>query len=128
MLAEIIAPEESEKESLRTSEPDFPLKLVAALVHRNMKVRGEKMRITKDANRLYAKYIDIFAKEAVARAICERKEKLNKDGIARNRNRMIFDSHLEVCLISAVLNDIVCAFVWHVHTLEPCNLQPVHLV
>ncbi|EEP78064.1 predicted protein [Uncinocarpus reesii 1704] len=95
ILAEIIAPKEEEKESLETSEPDFPPKLLAAIIHRHMKRKGEKMRITKDANRLYAKYIDIFVKEAIARAIYERKDKLQTDGIQRDRTRTMIDSYLE---------------------------------
>ncbi|EAS32014.3 uncharacterized protein CIMG_03038 [Coccidioides immitis RS] len=96
ILAEITAPKEEKRQSLETSEPDFPPKLLAAIIHHHMKSKGEKMRIKKDANRLYAKYIDIFVKEAVARAIHERREKLNTDGIERDRSRRILDSYLEV--------------------------------
>lgn len=128
ILAEITAPIEVEKESLKTSEPDFPPKLLAALVHRHMKERGEKMRITKDANKLYAKYVDIFVKEAVARAIYERREKLNSDGIQRNRTQTILDSYLEVGLNAIVYPNFVCPYVWHVHVIEPCIMQLVQLI
>ncbi|KAI1916448.1 hypothetical protein LOZ39_003379 [Ophidiomyces ophidiicola] len=96
ILAEIIPPKEDKRTPLETAEPDFPPKLLAAIIHRHMKQKGEKMRITKDANRLYAKYIDIFIKEAVARAIHERQETLKTDGVERDRIRSMIDSYLEV--------------------------------
>ncbi|WEW54635.1 hypothetical protein PRK78_000055 [Emydomyces testavorans] len=96
ILAEIIPPKEDKKQSLETSEPDFPPKLLAAIIHGHMKNKGEKMRITKDANKLYAKYIDLFVKEAVARAIYERREQVKTDGMGGNRIETRLDSYLEV--------------------------------
>ncbi|KAL4909934.1 CENP-S associating centromere protein X-domain-containing protein [Aspergillus multicolor] len=71
MLAEITHAE-PEHEDVLSSEPLIPAKLLTKLVHHHF--RNEKTKIAKDANSVVAKYIDVFVREAVARATYERAE------------------------------------------------------
>ncbi|KAL4915501.1 CENP-S associating centromere protein X-domain-containing protein [Aspergillus aurantiobrunneus] len=71
ILAEITH-REPENEDVLSSEPLIPPKLLTNLVHHNF--RNEKTKIAKDANGVVAKYIDVFVREAVARAAFERAE------------------------------------------------------
>lgn len=70
MLAEIIHGKESE--DVTTSDPAIPGKLLTRLLHHNF--QNEKTKIAKDANEVVAKYIDVFVREALARAAYERAE------------------------------------------------------
>ncbi|KAL4956006.1 CENP-S associating centromere protein X-domain-containing protein [Aspergillus filifer] len=73
ILAEITHPEyNSETEDVLSSDPLIPPKLLTKLVHHHFK--NEKTKIAKDANGVVAKYIDVFVREAVARAAFERAE------------------------------------------------------
>ncbi|OJJ87833.1 CENP-X/MHF2 family protein [Aspergillus glaucus CBS 516.65] len=70
MLAEIIYGKESK--DVTTSDPAIPGKLLTRLLHHNF--QSEKTKIAKDANEVVAKYIDVFVREALARAAYERAE------------------------------------------------------
>ncbi|KAL4970291.1 CENP-X/MHF2 family protein [Aspergillus stella-maris] len=73
ILAEITHPEHNSKtEDVLSSDPLIPPKLLTKLVHHHFK--NEKTKIAKDANGVVAKYIDVFVREAVARAAFERAE------------------------------------------------------
>ncbi|KAL4880926.1 CENP-S associating centromere protein X-domain-containing protein [Aspergillus karnatakaensis] len=61
-----------------SSDPLIPSKLLTKLVHHHFK--NEKTKIAKDANKVVAKYIDVFVREAVARAAFERQEGNNDGG------------------------------------------------
>ncbi|RDW90237.1 uncharacterized protein DSM5745_02012 [Aspergillus mulundensis] len=71
ILAEITHVE-PEHEDVLSAEPLIPSKLLTKLVHHHF--RNEKTKIAKDANAVVAKYIDVFVREAVARATHERVE------------------------------------------------------
>ncbi|KAL3430876.1 CENP-S associating centromere protein X-domain-containing protein [Aspergillus tetrazonus] len=71
ILAEI-AHAKPEHEDVLSSEPLIPPKLLTRLLHHHF--RSEKTKIAKDANAVVAKYIDVFVREAVARAAFERSE------------------------------------------------------
>ncbi|KAL4944422.1 CENP-S associating centromere protein X-domain-containing protein [Aspergillus oleicola] len=71
ILAEITHPDpDGETEDVLSSDPLIPPKLLTKLVHHHFK--NEKTKIAKDANGVVAKYIDVFVREAVARAAFER--------------------------------------------------------
>lgn len=70
VLAEII--HGNEHRDVTTSEPAIPGKLLARLLHHNF--QNEKTKIAKDANEVVAKYVDVFVREALARAAYERGE------------------------------------------------------
>ncbi|KAL4795698.1 CENP-S associating centromere protein X-domain-containing protein [Aspergillus venezuelensis] len=73
ILAEITHPEHnSDMEDVLSSDPLIPRKLLTKLVHHHFK--NEKTKIAKDANGVVAKYIDVFVREAVARAAFESAE------------------------------------------------------
>jgi hypothetical protein len=57
-----------------SSEPAIPPKLLTRLLHHHFK--SEKTKIAKDANEVVAKYVDVFVREALARAAYERAEGL----------------------------------------------------
>ena len=57
---------------MTTSEPAIPGKLLTRLLHHNF--QSEKTKIAKDANEVVAKYVDVFVREALARAAYERTE------------------------------------------------------
>jgi len=86
MLAEIIYGKESE--DVTTSDPAIPGKLLTRLLHHNF--QNEKTKIAKDANEVVAKYIDVFVREALARAAYERAEGGGGGGT-------VGDGFLEVC-------------------------------
>ncbi|KAE8350874.1 CENP-S associating centromere protein X-domain-containing protein [Aspergillus coremiiformis] len=55
-----------------SSEPAIPAKLLTKIVHHHFK--NQKTKIAKDANGVVAKYVDVFVREALARAAFERAE------------------------------------------------------
>ncbi|KAL4994573.1 CENP-S associating centromere protein X-domain-containing protein [Aspergillus recurvatus] len=71
ILAEITHAEPAHEDIL-SSDPLIPPKLLTKLVHHHF--RNEKTKIAKDANAVVAKYIDVFVREAIARAAHERAE------------------------------------------------------
>ncbi|KAE8144423.1 CENP-S associating centromere protein X-domain-containing protein [Aspergillus avenaceus] len=71
ILAEINHGQNAEQDVV-TSDPAIPGKLLTKLVHQHFK--GEKSKIAKDANEAVAKYVDVFVREAIARAAFERAE------------------------------------------------------
>ncbi|KAL4977017.1 CENP-S associating centromere protein X-domain-containing protein [Aspergillus desertorum] len=71
ILAEITHADRAHEDVL-SSDPLIPSKLLTKLVHHHF--RNEKTKIAKDANAVVAKYIDVFVREAVARAAYERAE------------------------------------------------------
>ncbi|KAE8163851.1 CENP-S associating centromere protein X-domain-containing protein [Aspergillus tamarii] len=87
ILAEIIHAEADENDVL-SSEPAIPPKLLTKLVHHHFK--GQKTKIAKDANEVVAKYVDVFVREALARAAFERAEG------AKGVERGVGDGFLEV--------------------------------
>ncbi|KAE8419235.1 CENP-S associating centromere protein X-domain-containing protein [Aspergillus pseudocaelatus] len=87
ILAEIIHADADENDVL-SSEPAIPPKLLTKLVHHHFK--GQKTKIAKDANEVVAKYVDVFVREALARAAFERAEG------AKGVERGIGDGFLEV--------------------------------
>ncbi|PYH49391.1 uncharacterized protein BP01DRAFT_370854 [Aspergillus saccharolyticus JOP 1030-1] len=71
ILAEITHhPEEAE--DITTREPVIPPKLLTRLLHHHF--QHPKTKIAKDANTVVAKYVDVFVREALARAAFERRE------------------------------------------------------
>lgn len=70
ILAEIITHHESEDVTL--SDPKIPAKLLTRLLHHHF--QNEKTKVAKDANTVVAKYVDVFVREAIARAAYERAE------------------------------------------------------
>lgn len=74
ILAEIVTNEKSR--DIESGEPAIPPKLLTKLLHHHF--QNPKTKIAKDANEVAAKYIDIFVREALARAAYERTEG-NKD-------------------------------------------------
>ncbi|PGH31061.1 hypothetical protein GX50_06169 [[Emmonsia] crescens] len=85
------------REELESSTPLIPSKLLTTLLHRHFE--DDKTKIAKDAGRAVAKYVDIFVREALARAAYERTEgQSSKSGSrdARGRARAKVDSYLEV--------------------------------
>ncbi|KAL3486820.1 CENP-S associating centromere protein X-domain-containing protein [Aspergillus germanicus] len=72
ILAEITHNKDPDVEDVISSEPLIPQKLLTKLLHHHF--RKEKTKIAKDANAVVAKYIDVFVREAVARAAYERAE------------------------------------------------------
>lgn len=79
ILAEITHGEPANEDVL-SSDPLIPPKLLTRLVHHHF--RNEKTKIAKDANGVVAKYIDVFVREAVARAAFERAEGGGGGGMA----------------------------------------------
>ncbi|RHZ45790.1 CENP-X/MHF2 family protein [Aspergillus thermomutatus] len=61
-------------DDVMSSEPAIPPKLLTRLLHHHFK--SEKTKIAKDANEVVAKYVDVFVREALARAAYERAEGL----------------------------------------------------
>jgi len=68
ILAEIIT--NAQSHDVQTSDPAIPPKLLTKLLHHHF--TSDKIKITKDANAVVAKYVDIFVREALARAAYER--------------------------------------------------------
>ncbi|KAL2858072.1 CENP-S associating centromere protein X-domain-containing protein [Aspergillus pseudodeflectus] len=79
ILAEITHHKDPDTEEVISSEPLIPQKLLTKLLHHHF--RKEKTKIAKDANAVVAKYIDVFVREAVARAAYERSESGTGGGI-----------------------------------------------
>ncbi|EPS25170.1 hypothetical protein POX_c03571 [Penicillium oxalicum] len=69
ILAEIITHHEK-NEDVNSSDPQIPSKLLTRLLHHHF--QNEKTKIAKDANTVVAKYVDVFVREAIARAAYER--------------------------------------------------------
>jgi histone H3/H4 len=74
-----------------SSEPTIPAKLLTRLLHQHF--QNEKTKVAKDANGVVAKYVDVFVREAIARAAYERAETDGNSG-----GRRVGDGFLEVCL------------------------------
>jgi hypothetical protein len=91
ILAEVTR--EPDDDDILTSEPKVPSKLVTALLQHHF--QDSKTRVTKDAAKVYAKYLDIFVREAVARAVYERREALD-DTFGPNPGQYVLESYLEV--------------------------------
>ncbi|GFF31603.1 ADP-ribose 1''-phosphate phosphatase [Aspergillus udagawae] len=72
ILAEITNNDEAD--DVMSSEPAIPPKLLTRLLHHHFK--SEKTKIAKDANEVVSKYVDVFVREALARAAYERAEGL----------------------------------------------------
>ncbi|KAB8070798.1 CENP-S associating centromere protein X-domain-containing protein [Aspergillus leporis] len=62
----------AEENDVLSSEPAIPPKLLTKLVHHHFK--RDKTKMAKDANEVVAKYVDVFVREALARAAFERAE------------------------------------------------------
>ncbi|KAJ5819078.1 hypothetical protein N7474_004669 [Penicillium riverlandense] len=88
ILAEITTAQH-ETEDMSWSEPAIPSKLLTRLLHHHF--TKEKTKVAKDANAVVAKYVDVFVREAIARAAYERAE---TDGTSGARG--IGDGFLEV--------------------------------
>ena len=73
MLAEVTR--EADKSS---DEPAIPLNLLHRLLHHHFKDK-DKTRITNDAKEVFGKYIEVFAREAIARSAHESEEKDDDD-------------------------------------------------
>ena len=99
ILAEIVHADPDENDIL-SSEPAIPPKLLTKLVHHHCK--GQKTKIAKDANEVVAKYVDVFVREALARAAFERAE--GGKGVERG----VGDGFLEVC--SSFSSSFSCSF------------------
>lgn len=89
ILAEIVTNEKSR--DIEAGEPAIPPKLLTKLLHHHF--QNPKTKIAKDANEIVAKYIDIFVREALARAAYERTEGNKDTGDGRPP---IMDGFLEV--------------------------------
>ncbi|KAJ5493682.1 CENP-S complex centromere protein X [Penicillium fimorum] len=70
ILAEITTTHQPE--DVTSSDPKIPSKLLTRLLHQNF--QNEKTKVAKDANSVVAKYVDVFVREAIARAAYERAE------------------------------------------------------
>lgn len=99
ILAEVV--HGTDRKDVTTSEPTIPGKLLTRLLHHNF--QNEKTKVAKDANEVVAKYIDVFVREALARAAYERSE--GQGGSARGG---IGDGFLEVSLLDLVWFWDVC--------------------
>lgn len=78
---------------MTTSDPAIPSKLLTRILHQNF--QNEKTKVAKDANDVVAKYMDVFVREALARAAYER-----ADG-GGGAGGSIGDGFLEVVLLFA---------------------------
>ena len=95
ILAEITHGKPSE--DVTSSEPAISGKLLTRLLHHNF--QNEKTKIAKDANEVVAKYVDVFVREALARAAYERDE----GGDGGGGGGTIGDGFLEVCFPSFLM-------------------------
>jgi CENP-S associating centromere protein X len=98
ILAEIITNVQSH--DVQTSDPAIPPKLLTRLLHHHF--TSDKIKITKDANVVVAKYVDIFVREALARAAYERVgENYNGDTVdGLGGGKDFGDGFLEVCSLA----------------------------
>ncbi|KAJ5682947.1 hypothetical protein N7462_006112 [Penicillium macrosclerotiorum] len=87
ILAEIIT--NNANEDIAASDPKIPPKLLTRLLHYHF--QNEKTKVAKDANDVVAKYVDVFVREAIARAAYERAETEEVGG-----GRDVGDGFLEV--------------------------------
>ncbi|KXG49303.1 Histone-fold [Penicillium griseofulvum] len=87
ILAEIITTNQTE--DVTSSDPKIPSKLLTRLLHQHF--QNEKTKVAKDANSVVAKYVDVFVREAIARAAYERAESDGNTG-----SRGLGDGFLEV--------------------------------
>ncbi|KAJ5158060.1 uncharacterized protein N7500_007711 [Penicillium coprophilum] len=87
ILAEITTTHQPE--DVTSSEPKIPSKLLTRLLHQHF--QNEKTKVAKDANNVVAKYVDVFVREAIARAAYERAESDGNTG-----GRGLGDGFLEV--------------------------------
>ncbi|KGO74882.1 CENP-S complex, centromere protein X [Penicillium italicum] len=87
ILAEITTTNQTE--DVTSSEPKIPSKLLTRLLHQHFQT--EKTKVAKDANNVIAKYVDVFVREAIARAAYERAESDGNTG-----GRSLGDGFLEV--------------------------------
>ncbi|KAJ5188085.1 Histone-fold [Penicillium cf. griseofulvum] len=87
ILAEIITTNQAE--DVTSSDPKIPSKLLTRLLHQHF--QNEKTKVAKDANNVVAKYVDVFVREAIARAAYERAESDGNTG-----SRSLGDGFLEV--------------------------------
>lgn len=103
ILAEITEPAPLDpREELESSDPLIKPKLLTTLLHRHF--QDDKTKITKDAVRALAKYVDIFVREALARASYERTEGQSGKSAGRDTRggaRARVDNYLEVCVLCA---------------------------
>lgn len=93
ILAEIITNNQSQ--DVASSDPTIPPKLLTKLLHHHF--QSEKTKVAKDANAAVAKYVDVFVREAIARAAYERAETDGAGGV-----RSVGDGFLEVSLTGPV--------------------------
>ena len=98
ILAEIIH-KETQSDDVLTNDPVIPPKLLTRLLHHHF--QNQKTKIAKDANTVVAKYVDVFVREALARAAFERTEAVGKGA-------SVGDGFLEVCLFSLSLSHVLC--------------------
>lgn len=97
ILAEITTREKTEDVAL--GDPAIPRKLLTRLLLHNFS--SEKTRLAKDADGVMAKYVDVFVREAIARASLERAETNEAAG-----TRSIADGFLEVWLLSVQVQGV----------------------
>lgn len=99
ILAEITEPaaDSGNREAIDSADPAIPPKLLTRLLHHHF--QSDKTKVAKDANRVVAKYVDIFVREALARAAYERQEG-SKQADAAGGRRGLTDGFLEVCWTS----------------------------
>lgn len=76
-------------DDVTSSDPKIPPKLLTRLLHEHF--QNDKTKIAKDANNVVAKYVDVFVREAIARAAFERAETNGHAG-----GRSVGDGFLEV--------------------------------
>ena len=93
ILAEIVTGDKSS--DVMTSEPTIPPNLLTKLLHHNF--QDPKTKISKDANEVVAKYVDIFVRESLARAVYERND---AEGVSGGGGAAPGDGFLEVCFPS----------------------------
>ncbi|PLB33431.1 CENP-X/MHF2 family protein [Aspergillus candidus] len=77
ILAEI-TDAQPEADDVLSSEPAIPTKLLTRLLHQHF--QNPKTKVAKEANSVIAKYVDVFVREALARAAYERAEGGGGDG------------------------------------------------
>ncbi|PLN86634.1 CENP-S associating centromere protein X-domain-containing protein [Aspergillus taichungensis] len=77
ILAEI-TDAQPEADDVLSSEPAIPTKLLTRLLHQHF--QNPKTKVAKEANPVIAKYVDVFVREALARAAYERAEGGGGDG------------------------------------------------
>lgn len=112
ILAEINTKPDA-REELTTSDPQIPPKLLTRLLHRGFQQQDTKgnvnTKIAKDANMAVAKYMDVFVREALARAAAERKEATALEGLqSRIDNYLEVGCNMKNTFSSLVMTDKSC--------------------